>query len=149
MPKRWFRRRGCAAANRRALDEPVGDLYRIVCDLAIDSHRRRIRENRIVEPATAKASETTADGTPSPETAAVAMARVDVVYPGPVAARPVVRSLRPERPLGRRTGAMARTPHCRGAHYVAALTTALMLTYGQGFTSWPHGLGRFFLGRER
>ena len=32
---------------------------------------------------------------------------------------------------------------------VAALTTALMLTYGQGFTSWPHGLGRFFLGRER
>ena len=106
-----------AAANRRALDEPVGDLYRIVCDLAIDSHRRRIRENRIVEPATAKASETTADGTPSPETAAVAMARVDVVYPGPVAARPVLRSLHPERPLGRRTGAMARTPHCRGAHY--------------------------------
>ena len=60
------------AAQRRTLDEPVGYLYRIVRNLAIDSYRRRRREERVVEPATAKADETTADDAPSPETAAVA-----------------------------------------------------------------------------
>ncbi|MCG8359151.1 MAG: DUF3325 domain-containing protein [Kiloniellales bacterium] len=31
---------------------------------------------------------------------------------------------------------------------VAALATALTLTYGPRFISWPHCLWRFFLGRE-
>ena len=66
----WLRYR--AAASRRTLDEPVGYLYRIVRNLAIDSYRRRRREERVVEPATAKADERTADDTPSPEAAAIA-----------------------------------------------------------------------------
>ena len=61
-----------AAANGRTLEEPVGYLYRVVRNLAIDSYRRRRREERVVEPATAHAKETAADDTPSPETATVA-----------------------------------------------------------------------------
>ena len=66
----WLRYR--TAAIRRTLDEPVGYLYRIVRNLAIDSYRRRQREQRVIEPATQKSNETTADDAPSPEAAAVA-----------------------------------------------------------------------------
>ena len=66
----WLRYR--AAATRRTLDEPVGYLYRIVRNLAIDSYRRRRREERVVEPTTAKADERAADDAPSPEATAVA-----------------------------------------------------------------------------
>lgn len=61
-----------AAAGGRPIDEPVGYLYRIVRNLAIDSYRRRMREGRIVRADDETAVGTTMDDAPSPETAAAA-----------------------------------------------------------------------------
>ena len=61
-----------AATRGRRLEEPVGYLYRIVRNLAIDSYRRRVREERTVEPGAEAAVRETADDSPSPEAAASA-----------------------------------------------------------------------------
>ena len=56
-----------AATTGRSLDEPVGYLYRIVRNLAIDSHRRRVREESIVLPDGEAAAMRVADEAPTPE----------------------------------------------------------------------------------
>lgn len=58
-----------AITNGRALEEPVGYLYRIVRNLAIDSYRSRMREERVLEPGAEAAAQQTPDDTPSPEAA--------------------------------------------------------------------------------
>lgn len=65
-----------AATGRRSLGEPVGYLYRIVRNLALDGRRRLARERSVVAPGTEDAAASTADDTPSPE--AVAMARAEL-----------------------------------------------------------------------
>ena len=59
-------------AKGRPLEEPVGYLYRIVRNLAIDSYRRRQREERVVEPNAEEAARATLDESPSPEAAVAA-----------------------------------------------------------------------------
>ena len=59
-------------AKGRPLEEPVGYLYRIVRNLAIDSYRRRQREERVVEPNAEEAARATSDESPSPEAAVAA-----------------------------------------------------------------------------
>ena len=59
-------------ASGRPLEEPVGYLYRIVRNLAIDSYRRRLREQRGIEPDMDAAVSATSDESPSPEAAAAA-----------------------------------------------------------------------------
>jgi RNA polymerase sigma-70 factor (ECF subfamily) len=59
-----------AAAEGRSLEEPVGFLYRVVRNLAIDGRRRLTRENRTVE-ADTRTADPPADY-PSPEAEAVA-----------------------------------------------------------------------------
>ncbi|BBK44191.1 DNA-directed RNA polymerase sigma-70 factor [Allostella vacuolata] len=61
-----------AAAGDRPLDEPVGYLYRIVRNLAVDRRRSRSREARMVDAGAEAAVQDTADDAPSPEAAAVA-----------------------------------------------------------------------------
>lgn len=61
-----------AAAADRVPEEPVGYLYRIVRNLAIDSYRRQTREGRVVAPVGAMLAEATADDAPSPERVASA-----------------------------------------------------------------------------
>lgn len=56
-----------AIAKGRPLDEPVGYLYRIVRNLAIDTYRGRLREGRVLEPGVEEAAQRTPDDTPSPE----------------------------------------------------------------------------------
>jgi RNA polymerase sigma-70 factor (ECF subfamily) len=65
----WLRF-GAAAASRR-LDEPIGFLYRIVRNLAVDGRRRLGREERVVQPDSAAAA-AVADDQPSPEAEAAA-----------------------------------------------------------------------------
>jgi RNA polymerase sigma factor (sigma-70 family) len=57
------------ATQGRTLEEPVSYLYRIVRNLATDGLRRKIREDRVIEPGIVKTLHETADDTPSPETA--------------------------------------------------------------------------------
>lgn len=67
----WLR--FCAAMQGRPLDEPVGFLYRVVRNLAIDGRRRLIREEKVVPPqATAARAEAAVHDYPSPEAEAVA-----------------------------------------------------------------------------
>jgi RNA polymerase sigma factor (sigma-70 family) len=56
------------AARRRLLDEPLGYLYRIVRNLALDDRRRMVRELRVVsaEPVE-RAADVSADERPTPE----------------------------------------------------------------------------------
>lgn len=56
-----------SAASDRIPEEPVGYLYRIVRNLAIDSYRRQSREKRVVAPGAEMMAEVTADDAPSPE----------------------------------------------------------------------------------
>lgn len=56
-----------AAAEARPLDEPVGYLYRIVRNLAVDGRRRARREELVVQPGAEAAAAETADDAPSPE----------------------------------------------------------------------------------
>lgn len=56
-----------AVAGRRPLDEPVGYLYRIVRNLAVDGRRRLLREARHVGPAMGEAVAEIAEDRPSPE----------------------------------------------------------------------------------
>lgn len=60
----------------RVLDEPVGYLYRVVRNLAIDSHRRRSREQRVIAPQADTAADTAVDPATTPETAAAATEEV-------------------------------------------------------------------------
>jgi RNA polymerase sigma factor (sigma-70 family) len=60
-----------AVAERRLLEEPIGYLYRIVRNLAVDDRRRLTREERVIAPVSA-AAEFTADEQPSPEAHAAA-----------------------------------------------------------------------------
>ncbi|MPY68778.1 MAG: sigma-70 family RNA polymerase sigma factor [Alphaproteobacteria bacterium] len=61
-----------AEAKGQLLEEPVGYLYRVVRNLAIDCYRQRMRERRYVEPGNSYAGRDPADDLPSPETVAVA-----------------------------------------------------------------------------
>lgn len=56
-----------AAAGRRPLEEPVGYLYRVVRNLAIDGRRRMSREGEIIRRDVEAPAEDTADAQPSPE----------------------------------------------------------------------------------
>jgi RNA polymerase sigma factor (sigma-70 family) len=60
-----------AVAERRLLEEPIGYLYRIVRNLAVDDRRRLVREEKIIAPDSPTAAES-ADGLPSPEAQAAA-----------------------------------------------------------------------------
>jgi RNA polymerase sigma-70 factor (ECF subfamily) len=65
-----------AATKGRPLEEPVGYLYRIVRNLAVDSYRRRQREERLVAPNGDKAARDARDGAPTPEAAFCAKAEL-------------------------------------------------------------------------
>ncbi len=66
-----------SATGVRSLDEPVGYLYRIVRNLAIDGRRRLLREERDVDRNTGVLDgETAADDRPSPEAATLAKAEL-------------------------------------------------------------------------
>jgi RNA polymerase sigma factor, sigma-70 family len=68
----WLRFGAAAAAKDGTVREPLGYLYRIVRNLAVDGLRRVIREDRVVErDADARAAEAM-DETPSPEAEALA-----------------------------------------------------------------------------
>jgi RNA polymerase sigma factor (sigma-70 family) len=56
-----------AVTQRRSLDEPVGYLYRIVRNLAVDGRRRLVREERVIAPQADAAVQEAADHRPSPE----------------------------------------------------------------------------------
>lgn len=61
-----------AAARKRPLEQPLGYLYRIVRNLALDVHRRTVRERRIVTGGNfSAATGTTPDDAPSPEKTAL------------------------------------------------------------------------------
>lgn len=55
-----------ATADGRTLEEPVGYLYRVVRNLAIDSYRRHVRERDLVAQ-DAGTADLAADDSPSPE----------------------------------------------------------------------------------
>lgn len=62
-----------AAVDGRTIEEPVGFLYRIVRNLAIDGQRRIVRAGKVVQPDNgAAATQSVADQYPSPEAEAVA-----------------------------------------------------------------------------
>ncbi len=60
-----------AIAEARLLEEPVGYLYRVVRNLAVDGRRRVIRESQVLERGSETAVQETADDRPSPETEAM------------------------------------------------------------------------------
>ncbi len=61
-----------ATARQRDLSEPVGYLYRIVRNLAINSYHRRQRQEQMMAPADIEIEETIADNGPTPEEATIA-----------------------------------------------------------------------------
>lgn len=61
----WLRF-GAASASGRPLEEPVGYLYRIVRNLAVDCRRRMVRESRLLG-ASLAGIEQLSDGQPTPE----------------------------------------------------------------------------------
>lgn len=66
----WLRFGAVAEGRRdegRGLAEPLGYLYRIVRNLAVDGRRRLLRERRLMEAGDGAAAETHADEKPSPE----------------------------------------------------------------------------------
>lgn len=65
-----------AAAAGRLLEEPVGYLYRIVRNLALDGRRRTMLEGRHIEGTLVQVEDEIAEDRPSPE--AVLMARQDL-----------------------------------------------------------------------
>jgi RNA polymerase sigma factor (sigma-70 family) len=66
-------------ATRRLLDEPLGYLYRIVRNLALDGCRRQAHEGRYVSPATDVDLSQAAEQRPSPEVQAGDRADLTVV----------------------------------------------------------------------
>lgn len=59
-----------SVASAKLLDEPVGYLYRIVRNLALDGRRRLTREAIYIDKQSSDVTEQAADLTPSPEAAA-------------------------------------------------------------------------------
>lgn len=59
------------ATARRLLEEPLGYLYRIVRNLALDGRRRQVHEERFLSPAEAVDLSQAAEARPSPEAEAV------------------------------------------------------------------------------
>lgn len=66
-------------AGRRLLDEPLGYLYRIVRNLALDGRRRQAHEDRFLSPADSVDLSQAAEARPSPETEAVDRAELQLV----------------------------------------------------------------------
>lgn len=66
-------------AGRRLLDEPLGYLYRIVRNLALDGRRRQAHEERFLSPADSVDLSQAAEARPSPETEAVNRAELQLV----------------------------------------------------------------------
>lgn len=59
-----------AVSIGRPLEEPVGYLYRIVRNLAIDSYRRQMRERQVLKPDADADAQRAPDVAPSPEVTA-------------------------------------------------------------------------------
>lgn len=68
-----------AVGAARLIEEPLGYLYRIVRNLAVDGRRRRLREARIVTPNSADAGAQTPEDRPTPESEALARAELRIV----------------------------------------------------------------------
>lgn len=66
-------------ATRRLLDEPLGYLYRIVRNLALDGRRRQAHEGRYISPATEVDLSQAAEQRPSPEVQAGDRANLGIV----------------------------------------------------------------------
>lgn len=66
----WLRFR--ATTNARVLEEPIGYLFRIVHNLALDRHRRRGRENRIFVNDASMVADQVSDDQPSEQARAEA-----------------------------------------------------------------------------
>ena len=78
MQEAWLR--FDRAARRRQLEQPLGYLYRIVRNLALDGRRRTAREGRVVTGAGFNvASATSPDDAPSPEAVAVYRDELELV----------------------------------------------------------------------
>lgn len=67
------------ASARRLLEEPLGYLYRIVRNLALDGRRRQIHESRYFPPAGETDIGQMAEARPSPETEAVDRSELQTV----------------------------------------------------------------------
>lgn len=67
------------AAAQRFLDEPLGYLFRIVRNLAVDGRRRQIAEDRFLLPQLDMDAETRPDGRPSPEAELLHRERLAIV----------------------------------------------------------------------
>ena len=63
----------------RLIDEPVGYLYRIVRNLALDGRRYRLRESRHIAPASETAIDTAVEQRPSPEEQLLARKELDLL----------------------------------------------------------------------
>jgi RNA polymerase sigma-70 factor (ECF subfamily) len=61
-----------AAAGSRPVEQPVGYLYRIVRNLALDGQRKLLRERRYLSPGVDRQAEEVAEDRPTPEVEAAA-----------------------------------------------------------------------------
>jgi len=61
-----------AAAGRRPVEQPIGYLYRIVRNLALDGQRKLLREQRYLSPGVDRQAEEVAEDRPTPEVEAAA-----------------------------------------------------------------------------
>lgn len=68
-----------SAASAKLFDEPVGYLYRIVRNLALDGRRRQVRESLFVVGQASALSERAADARPTPEAEAAGRSDIEAL----------------------------------------------------------------------